>query len=579
MSPSLSHCRGPASPFKASLKPQRGLTSNCEEEEGTAEAEEQRRTDKLSLLELRETLKALDDFSEIRWLTELLPLCFECQAFTSMGNKQGMKIKPYCHGYAENRDASPKSPRFQIPRKRRRRVEGQVYTDNSQRNVKMTPRTLQVPSKSRRLTRFQITRSPTFGEWDSEEDRHIICTSAFRRKRVIGSPQELQPSWRVKLPDALSADFPVNKKDDLSVKEECALPDSDTDLSEYDNDMYSMYISPTSLEPSRKTKDNARNTQEAQIIQPESGKDQENKAEGGEVKSSQWMHVEMGKKAAAERVLGKIEELEGIIRRVRLNSSDWVREGSNGRDEAPFTLDGCTDEDKHRCRAEFGSQNKECNKDKPELIEEFHALCEALSQSLRQVLKMEGAKAEREPIKEAGKTSKPNFIGSTRRPLNLASHSYHFTSNGLSYSSSPCHSAGGETPPVPTPSLYAILDVSQRTSSSSEDISPILSPLFTSSQLSPPLSLTDQHEKDISDHHMGWISSVGDNLLPQWAGGCRSATTVLGGTGNGSRKTLSQANLSLSERNQSQTTSDTEDLLSSGNNTNYASTTSSMYVI
>lgn len=557
VSPSLSHCRGPASPFKTSLKPQQGRTSRCEEEEGTAETDKQGQTDKFGLIDLRETLKALDDFSEIHWLTELLPLCLECQSFISMGNQQGMKIKPRCHGYDENRDALPKSPRFQIPRKRRRRAEGLVYTDNSQHNLKMTPSTLRVPSKARRLTRLQITSSPTFGEWDSEEDRQIICTPASRRKRVLGSPQELQPSWRVKPPDALSADFRHSKsRDDVSVKEKCALPDSDTDLSEYDNDMYSTCISPTSLEPTGKREDNARNTQKARIIRPES--DQKKEAEGGEEKSSQWLYEEMGRKAVAQRVMGKIEELEGIIRRVSLSSSDWIRE-----EEAQFILDGCVDEERHRCRAEFGSQNKGCSEDKPQLIEEFHALGEALSQSLRQVLKVEGANTEREPFTEAKKTSsQPNNIGSTRKPLNLSSHSYPFAPNVPSDSSSPSLSAVGETSPVPTPSLSAILDVSQRTSSSFEGMSPILSPLFTSSR-------TDQHEKDISDRHRGWISSVGDSLFPQWAGGCRSSD---------GRKTFSQENLRLSEQNQTQTsrcTSETDDLLSSGIYANYATTTRS----
>lgn len=570
MSPSLSHCRGPASPFKASLKPQQGLTSRCEEEKGTAETDKQGQTEKFGLIDLRETLKALDDFSEIRWLTDLLPLCLECQSFMSMGNQQGMKIKPHCHGNDENRDALPKSPRFQIPRKRRRRAEGLVY---SQHNLKMTPSTLRVPSKARRLTRLQITSSPTFGEWDSDEDRQIICTPASRRKRVLGSPQELQPSWRVKPPDALSADFRHSKnRDDLSVKEKCALPDSDTDLSEYDNDMYSICISPTSLEPTGKREDNARDTEKARIIRPES--DQKKKAEGGEEKSSQWMYEEMGRKAAAQRVMGKIEELEGIIRRVSLSSSDWIRE-----EEAQFILDGCVDEERHRCRAEFGSQNKGCSEDKPQLIEEFHALGEALSQSLRQVLKVEGPNAEREPFTEAKETSsQPNNIGSTRKPLNLSSHSYPFAFNVPSDSSSPSLSAGGETSPVPTPSLSAILDVSQRTSSSFKGMSPILSPLFTSSQHSLPLSQTDHHEKDISDCHRGWISSVGDSLFPQWAGGCRSSTTASGGTENDGRKTFSQENLRLSEQNQTQTfrcTSETDDLLSSGNYATYATTTRS----
>ncbi|XP_051265966.1 uncharacterized protein LOC127368821 [Dicentrarchus labrax] len=230
VSPSLSHCRGPASPSEAPLKPQQGLTSNCKEE-GPAETVKQGQADKFGLTDLKKTLKALDDCSEIGWLTELLPLCLECQTFISMGNQQGTKIKPNCHGYEDNRDTLPKSPRFQIPRKRRRKLEGHVYPGAFQHNLKMTPGTQRVPPKARRLTKLQIMSSPTFGDWDLEEDRQIICTPAARRKRVVGkervslleernrSPQELKPTWRAKLPDASSANFTFSKKKAFSLPE------------------------------------------------------------------------------------------------------------------------------------------------------------------------------------------------------------------------------------------------------------------------------------------------------------------------------------------------------------------------
>ncbi|KAF1376823.1 hypothetical protein PFLUV_G00215450 [Perca fluviatilis] len=497
VSPSLSHCRGPASPFKAPLKHHGGLTSNYKEE-GRPETVKPGQADKFGLSNLKETLTVLDDSSEF-WLTELFPLCLECQTSMSMGNQQGTKIKPNFHGYAECCDALPKSPRLQIPRKRRRRVDGLVYTGGLQHNSRMTPGTPQAPPKARRLTELRKMSSPTFEEWDLEENGSIVCTPAARRKRVMGkervslleernrrtevlaTPKKIKPARRVRLPDAPSANVhrsSSKKRKDLSVKEECALPDSDTDLSEYDNDLYSTYISPI-----RKTEVSNRNTQNTQIWQAARDTDEDNKAQGVEEKSSQWRYEEMGK-AAAWRVMGKIEEVEGIIRRVSLTSSDWIKEGSDGKDEPQFVSDGCFGE----------TEEKGCNEDEPLFAEELRALGEALSQSLRQVLKMEGAKSESEPFTEAKKTFyEPNLVGSTRRPLNLPSHSGHSTSTVPNNSSSSSLS--------PSLSLSAIPDVSPRTSSSFEGMSPILSPLFTSSLLSQrslPLSLTEQQEKVIS---------------------------------------------------------------------------------
>lgn len=482
----------------------------------------------------------------------------------SMGNQQGIKMKTHCSGFDENGDALPKSPRFQIPQKRRKRAERLVKVDSSQQNVKMTPRTQKVSSKARRLTRFQKMNSPAFGEWDSEEEKHIIFTPASRRKRVLGSPQELQSSWRVKPSDVLSSKKDLfSTRDGLSVKEKCALLDSDTDHSEYDNDVYSTCISPTSLKLAEKSEDNARNTEKVQMIRQE--KTQEQKAEGEEEKSSQWMYEEMGRKAAAQRVMGKIEELEGIIRQVSLNSSECLKE-----EEAGFIYDG-EDQEKDKYRAEFSSQKKGYTGDKSQLIEEFYALGEALSQSLRQVLKVEGSKAERKPFTEAKKApSKPSSTGSTRRPLNLLSHPYHVFSHVPNYSSSPSLSAGRETSPVSTPSLSVIQDAPQGMSS----MSPILSPLFMSSQHSLPLSLTDHHGKDTSDSHTGWKGSVGDSLFPRRTGGCGSATAAPGGTGSYEGKCFSQANSELMQMQTSRCTSET-DLLSSGNYANFVTMTRS----
>lgn len=611
-SPSLSLCRGPTSPSKAPLSFKQRLTSNCEEE-GPVETVKGSQADKFGLTDFKETLKSLDDSSEIHWLTELLPLCLECQAFMSMGNQQGTKLKKNFHCYAESRATLPKSPRIQIPRKRRRRAEGLVYTGTLHHNLKMTPGTPQMPLKARRLTKLQMTSSPTFGEWDLEEARPTIGTPAATRKRVTGkeredksaSTLELKPAWRVKLPDASSANSPrsynpFSHRKYLPVKDEYALADSDSDLSEYDNEMYSMCISQSSLDRTRKIEESTRNTAKAQITQSASQKHEEKKIEVGDVKSPQWCFEELGKRAVARRVMGKIEEVEGIIQRVSLTSSDWIKEGREGSDEPRFIPDGYVGEEKlqilqQRNSPEFSTDslmethNKVRNADNPLVVEELRVLGEALSQSLHRALRMEGAKAETEAFIEDKQTfCEQNPMVSKRRPLNLPSYPYDFNCN-CSNSSSPSLSAGGETSPIPSPSLSAILDVSPRTSCSFERMSPILSPLFTSTLSSPgpsrcslPLNLTDQHEEDTSGSHKEWTSSVEGSLFSQGAGGCGSATRVTGATEKDQRNTkrkLVCANLGLSEQNQMQTyrctneTGASQDyLLSSGKNANYAAT-------
>lgn len=550
-SPSLSHCGGPPSPFKAFLELQQGPTSHCKEEErGSTKTEKQDQTDTFGLRDQRESLKPLGDLSKIGRLTDLLPLCLECQAFIRMGNQQGSKIKPHYHGHAENLDALPKSPRFQIPRKRRRRVERSVYSTDSLQRLKLTPRIL--PLRARGVTRLQITSSPNFGEWDSEEDGQIFCTPACRRKRVSKS-HELRPSLRMKSPGGLTAEkkdrsFPRNGS---PAKKESSLPDSDTDQSEYD-ELYSVFTSPYSKEPAKKTEDDIRETLKFPIIQPESDKVQEKGAKVREKKSPR-MCDEMGRRDAAQRVMGKIEELEIIIRQVSLNSSDWSRE-----EEAKCP--GQVNEGKQRFVAELNSQNKLSSEDKPQLIEEFQTLSEALSQSLRQVLKVEGAREEKKVLTDDKK------ISSESNPL---SYSDHFTSSVPNNNSSHSHSAHVETSSVPSPSLS---DVSERTSSSFEVMSSILSPLFTSSQHSLSVSPTHQQGEVISDHRNGTISSVGDKSA-HWTGGCQAVTADSSGKENDNRKTFCQGNLTQSEQDQTQipqSFSERDDLLSSGNNINHA---------
>lgn len=553
MSPPSSFRRGAYTPSKAPLSFQHGLSSNCEEE-GPAETVKRGQAVKFGLTDLKETLKASDDSSESRGLTELLPLCLEWQAFTSMGNQQGAKPT------AESRDTLPNSPRIQIPRKRRRRVERPVNSGALHHNLKMTLGTPRSPSKAKRLTELQMTSSPTFGEWDWEEDGSIFYAPAARRKGATvkdrwdksASTQELKPVWRVKLPDVASGEFPRSctkkgpHKKDLPIKSECAFADSDTDLSEYDNELYITQPSPDST---RKTEERTRNTTgKAQITQSASQKRGGKKAEVEGMKSPKWWFEELGKRAAARRVIGKIEEVEGIIRRVSLTSLDWIKEGSGGGDEQQFIPDGCVGEDQlqilqQRRGPEFSSDspketnNMGQNEDKPPPVEELRVLCEALTQCLHQALRMEGAKADVEALKEH--KQKRNFceqnpMGSNRR--NLPSHPYDFIS-ALPNNSSPSLSVGGGTSPVPSLSLSTVLDVSPRTSSSFEGMSPILSPLLQTSTLcspghshhSLPLNQTDRHEDDCCRSHKERRNSE-DRLFSLGAGGCGSATTVTGAT-------------------------------------------------
>ncbi|KAK1889446.1 Chorismate synthase [Dissostichus eleginoides] len=228
----------------------------------------------------------------------------------------------------------------------------------------------------------------------------------------------------------------------------------------------------------------------------------------------------MEKKAAERRVMGKIEEVEGIIRRVSLTSSDWIKEGSEEKDGDLVEM-----------------QNKGCSEEKPQLVEELRALGEALSQSLRQALKMEAAKTER-PITEDKKTSHdPNVFGSTKRPLTVPICSQSFSSTVQHASPSPC--------------LSVTLDESARRtlSSGSEGMSPLLSPLFTSRQISLPLSLADLHEQDFSERHIRWRSSVEDSVFNQGAGRCGSATQVSDGRGNNEKKKR-RKKVRLNEQNQ-----------------------------
>lgn len=359
---SLSRHRGTDPPFRAPLKPPGELPKEEEEkEEGLRESEKP----SFHLTDFREILQVLDDFCEIRRLTELLPLHVHRRAEVEMGNQQGVNVKPCSPGFSFNHDRFQKS-RFQVLQ----RAEGTVPANNR------IARSLLMPSKT------------------------------------IRGPPELQPAWTAR------TDFPF--KSDLSSKKgssvilESSLSDSDTDLSEYDNENYS---SSGNLENGSSTREGGRCPPADKKIQPGGDGDQANPQ--GEEHTSLWTEEEMGNKAVAQRVMGKIEELEGIIRQVGL-SPDWMVERDHGRDEADFILDGDYPRDKLECRKTFPKTTGRSD-DEHHLIEEFQALGEALSQSLRQVLKMEAAKAEREASFETQKMAKPNHSRSTTRIFPLLS--------------------------------------------------------------------------------------------------------------------------------------------------------------
>lgn len=423
MSPSLSLSRGPSSSF------QQRLTSEHEEQEEEEEegVVKQGQSGKFFLTDFKETLKALDDSSEIRWLTELLPLCPECQNFMAMGNQQGTKLK---HNQTERRSALPKSPRIQIPRRKGRRAGQRGSTGD----LVMTP---QGPLTARRPTKVQMMSSPVFG--DFEEEWPIICTPAARRRRVSREQKKNECALTLggKLPGDSRSLSKKGSRKDFSVEEEF---DSDSELSEYDNDMYCMMSSVTC----------------------------EEETEG--VKNSQQWFDEMEKREAALRVMHKIEEVEGIIRQVSLSSSDWIQECCEDGSEPLF--DGAGQEALQQfLHPDFSASCWQCSEDSPQLVEELHALGEALSQSLLEALRTEEAKAESAAFTEAEKR--------TRRPLDPPSCPYRFTSAVPNHSSSP-HAV--------SPTLSVVLDDS--TSSSLDRLSPILSPLMSG------LSMGDQDEAE-----------------------------------------------------------------------------------
>lgn len=238
------------------------MPTSQREEEGSAEPAKHNQADQFSLADFRETLNALDESLGDYWLKS----CSECQAFMRMGNQQATKLNP--NYYTESWDDLQTPPGVQIPRKRRRREE-----EASTCNFRATPGQV-------RWRKCQIV------DEEATERRRRATEGEMKHIRTFSS-ELLKPVWRVKLPAASPGRsqrwevFSANQAD------------SDTELSEYDNEM---------LSPSSKTADQKHEKEETEVV------------------------------AAAERVMGKIREVEGILRRVSLTSSDWMRKTSEEED-------------------------------------------------------------------------------------------------------------------------------------------------------------------------------------------------------------------------------------------------------
>lgn len=424
----------------------------------------------------------------------------------SMGNQQAAKLQPNC--YEDGWNALPSSPRIQIPRKRRRRTEGLFCTSKLQNNFKITAGALQVPQKARRLIRLRTTSPPTSGQW----------TPAARRRQVSGketeeintSSQVLKPVWRVKLPDVSYASLksqnsPFSSRKHCSSSQKYSPTDSDTDLSEYDNEMYSTFVSSI----------------EAKGCKTISQKYEERKVEN--------VDVSFSLEASAQRLTRKIEEVEEIMRKVGVTSSEWIREGNRDGEQTQLAsswpgintqpwLDG---------------EGMESDKHRPLLVEERRVPEDAFSWSLQQVLTRGRGTAEGEEQRLM-----------TKRPLTPPSRPHRFTSVAPERSSSQFLSAGGNVSPVASPALS--LSVGPTTFSTSERLSPLLL-----SPLTPSLTgVTDEQDAEIPESHRICCNSSDDPLITLEAVDCKNAATVPGEAENNwmhSQEHLTESTIQLKE--------------------------------
>uniref|UniRef100_A0AAZ3SHV7 FH2 domain-containing protein n=1 Tax=Oncorhynchus tshawytscha TaxID=74940 RepID=A0AAZ3SHV7_ONCTS len=569
--------------------------------------------------------------SELHWLADvhLLPLCSECKARVGMGN-QGCKLRYL--GSEESQDGcSPRLPP-DPQATRRRRTGGMNGTSSLQHTLTLTrspgtPRTAG-SSKRMRLKRLwkmsarpaeetlqwgAVESSPAYpsdgvsnsnfterrntvmrgGEKEKKTDtvqggrerekcsKSPTMTQEAKRPCIVPSSTVLDSLRGVLLSENHSCS--LNKvlpfeyhyssrtpREVVTLKEESVHIDSDTELSEYDNEFCNTSPFPSKPQEIEDAQDSTRQSPEGGSNQALSPSQEGGRAEKG------W-RMEMKRREAAWRVMEKIEEVEGIIRRVSLISTDWIKEGREGSvfDLFTSTPDVSEEESVSETKPESSFQLQ------PELqdwgttledklpAEEIHALGEALSQSLRRALRMEGLGEDEDweavRCREECRETTWNF--------NLEQ-----TSPELSWD--PIDLSNGNTMTFDPmrewkrPSSPSLLDTSSpRTSSSFNSMSPMMSPILSplSSLLSSPRlsrhplprSLSQPDEKMSEGRRMrdeegqrGTKNSAPGHLVLQ-SGSCNRGDNSdvkvnRGQVGDkkGTRKRVAWLDLRLNEQNQ-----------------------------
>ncbi|XP_064780780.1 uncharacterized protein LOC135505661 [Oncorhynchus masou masou] len=479
--------------------------------------------------------------SELHWLADLhlLPLCSECKARVGMGN-QGGKLRHL--GSEESQDGcSPRLPP-DPQATRRRRTGGMNGTSSLQHTLTRSPGTPRTAGSSKRMRLKRlwnmsarpaeetlqwgaVESSPAYpsdGVSNSnfterrntvmrggEKEKTDTIQGGREREKCSKSPTMTQEAKRpCTVPSSAVLDSlrgvllseshscSLNKvlpfeyhyssrtaREVVSLKEESVHIDSDTELSDYDNEFCNTSPFPSKSQEVEEAQDSTRQS-------PEGGADQalSPSQEGGRAEKG-W-RMEMKRREAAWRVMEKIEEVEGIIRRVSLTSADWIKEGREGSVFELFTPDVSEEESVSENKPESSFQLQ------PELqdwgttledslsAEEIHALGEALSQSLRRALRMEGLGEDEDW--EAVRCRKE--CRETTWNFNLEQ-----TSPELSWD--PIDLSNGNTMTFDPmrewkrPSSPSLLDTSSpRTSSSFNSMFPMMSPILSplSSLLSSP---------------------------------------------------------------------------------------------
>ncbi|XP_015244335.1 PREDICTED: uncharacterized protein LOC107093658, partial [Cyprinodon variegatus] len=365
-----------------------------------------------------------------------------------MGNQQATKLKPKY--YMEGWDALQISPGVYIPRKRRRQVE------EASNNLGGTP-------GSGRRRKCQIVDLQA-------TDKTSQRGTGREREEARTSSELLKPVWKAKLP----RDSPESLQRTLSIKShfsssrkilssnaKSCLTESDTDLSEYDNGMYSVLNLNTE-------------TQNSEIA---GWKHEKEKTKEADTKPCQ--------DAAAQRVIGKIKEVEEILRQVSLTSSNWITDGHEEDDSFMFASSEvlqqvtCWLEDQNRASAE-----------------EAGKLC---AHDNAQSLNMTWTKARKSEDKDQTKMKTSNFHD-FNCPLTSHIHSYSV-------------SGREDRSLAPSPTFS--------TSSSLESLSPILSSPLTSSLT----NMTDWQNADVSKRKKEMTDSEKELWDILEAQGCKKVTT------------------------------------------------------